>query len=94
MVGNWVALGGVSIPGIGLALGLSWGQVRMVLEYKCALWLSWLQVSARLDQIPDASQERLAESDGVCIICREEMSSAGRNKVLPCGHIFHMHCLR
>jgi hypothetical protein len=29
--------------------------------------------------------------DATCIICREEMSSA---KKLPCGHFFHVHCLR
>lgn len=30
-------------------------------------------------------------SDATCIICREEMSAA---KKLPCGHLFHIHCLR
>lgn len=29
--------------------------------------------------------------DATCIICREEMSAA---KKLPCGHFFHVHCLR
>ncbi|KDN47561.1 hypothetical protein K437DRAFT_94100 [Tilletiaria anomala UBC 951] len=48
-------------------------------------------------------------SDGTCIICREEMVIAGdpdapsstysnglnhTPKKLPCGHIFHFHCLR
>jgi E3 ubiquitin-protein ligase synoviolin len=57
---------------------------------------------------PNASEEELtAMSDRTCIICREEMISPnaqdspaqaeGPNttpKKLPCGHIFHFHCLR
>ena len=30
-------------------------------------------------------------SDATCIICREEMTTA---KILICGHLFHVHCLR
>jgi len=40
---------------------------------------------------PDATEEELSQLDNVCIICRDEMSSG---KKLPCGHIFHAHCLR
>jgi len=42
---------------------------------------------------PDATEEELANTDNVCIICREEMS-APTTKKLPCGHIFHKTCLR
>merc|ERR550539_1801174 len=42
---------------------------------------------------PDATAEELANTDNVCIICREEMV-AGSAKKLPCGHIFHRNCLR
>jgi len=42
---------------------------------------------------PDATAEELANTDNVCIICREEMV-AGTAKKLPCGHIFHRNCLR
>ena len=52
------------------------------------------QVTARLDRLPDATADDLARSDGVCIICREEMTAAGSNKKLGCGHVFHLHCLR
>jgi len=52
------------------------------------------QVTARLDRFPDATAEDLQRADGVCIICREEMSAAGSNKKLHCGHVFHLHCLR
>ncbi|TFK75324.1 hypothetical protein BDN72DRAFT_954954 [Pluteus cervinus] len=58
---------------------------------------------------PNATEEDMtAMSDRTCIICREEMvlpspapnpppQSDGPNttpKKLPCGHIFHFHCLR
>jgi len=42
---------------------------------------------------PDATEEELANTDNVCIVCREEMS-APTTKKLPCGHIFHKTCLR
>ncbi|CAM6105159.1 unnamed protein product [Calypogeia fissa] len=42
-------------------------------------------------RFPDATPEELTRSDATCIICREEMSAA---KKLPCGHLFHIHCLR
>lgn len=41
---------------------------------------------------PDATQEELSNADIVCIICREEMTTA--SKKLPCNHIFHTTCLR
>lgn len=41
---------------------------------------------------PDATQEELQAADNVCIICREEMTTA--SKKLPCNHIFHTACLR
>lgn len=41
---------------------------------------------------PDVTPEELQEADNVCIICREEMTTA--SKKLPCNHIFHTACLR
>lgn len=41
---------------------------------------------------PDATPEELAQSDNICIICREDMVNT--SKKLPCGHIFHTTCLR
>lgn len=59
------------------------------------------------ERYPNATPEEMAASDHTCIICREEMvlpaegaapvASEGPNttpKKLPCGHIFHFHCLR
>ncbi|KAF5838890.1 hypothetical protein DUNSADRAFT_1980 [Dunaliella salina] len=61
---------------------------------RLADFLRFRQVTARLDQLPDATPEDLARSDGVCIICREEMSANGSNKRLHCSHLFHVQCLR
>ncbi|KAF9006773.1 hypothetical protein BDZ89DRAFT_1079646, partial [Hymenopellis radicata] len=59
------------------------------------------------ERYPNATPEEMAASDHTCIICREEMilpaqgaqqaATEGPNttpKKLPCGHIFHFHCLR
>jgi len=55
---------------------------------------------------PNATAQDLLETDNVCIICREEMVGttmingqvvhppSGLSKKLPCGHIFHISCLR
>lgn len=43
---------------------------------------------------PNATPEELANTDNVCIICREEMTGNGTSKKLPCNHIFHVSCLR
>ncbi len=43
---------------------------------------------------PDATDEELANTDNVCIICRDEMVASPSTKKLPCNHIFHKNCLR
>ncbi|XP_074604705.1 E3 ubiquitin-protein ligase synoviolin B-like [Brevipalpus obovatus] len=43
---------------------------------------------------PNATTEDLVNNDNICIICREEMTSNGTAKKLPCNHIFHISCLR
>lgn len=62
---------------------------------RVADFLRYRRVTANMDQrFPDATPEDLARCDNVCIICREEMLATTRNKRLPCGHVFHLHCLR
>lgn len=77
------------------------GRVRDLLRYRAA--------TRDMDhRYPDAlPAEMEAMGDRTCIICREEMvlgGAAGAGAVaggpnttpkkLPCGHIFHFHCLR
>lgn len=71
--------------------------------------ISFIESTKRLDsQLKNATADDLAESDNLCIICREDMFSideyeATHNKQLPlrkypkklrCKHILHMGCLK
>ena len=49
------------------------------------------KVNQKLNILPHASSERLAETRDVCPICLEELSSA---RITPCNHLFHMFCLK
>ena len=62
-------------------------------------FIRYRRVTANLDdRFPDSTVEDLATSDDVCIICRENMevgaTGGSKPKKLPCGHSFHLHCLR
>ena len=62
---------------------------------RVADFLRYRRVTANMDErFAEATAEDLARCDGICIICREEMAAGARNKKLPCGHVFHLHCLR
>lgn len=53
---------------------------------------NYRKISSTLDQkFADATEEELRQADTICVICREEMQTA---KKLPCGHMYHGHCLR
>ncbi|KAL6454663.1 HRD1 ERAD-associated E3 ubiquitin-protein ligase HRD1 [Candida maltosa Xu316] len=70
---------------------------------------AFIESSKRLDtQLANADAEDLAQSDNLCIICREDMhspedyqrlfkkpqSSRRSPKKLKCGHILHLGCLK
>uniref|UniRef100_A0A061R0D6 RING-type E3 ubiquitin transferase n=1 Tax=Tetraselmis sp. GSL018 TaxID=582737 RepID=A0A061R0D6_9CHLO len=58
-------------------------------------FLRYRRVTANMNErFPNATAEDLERCDGTCIICREEMVVEGANKRLPCGHVFHLTCLR
>jgi hypothetical protein len=62
---------------------------------RVADFVRYRRVTANMDErFADATPEDLARCDGICIICREDMAPGGRNKKLPCSHVFHLHCLR
>jgi len=43
------------------------------------------------EKFQDATDAELENSDKICIVCREDMTTG---KKLSCGHILHLHCLR
>lgn len=54
-------------------------------------FIKYLQLTKNLDsRFPDATPEEIAHA-GNCLVCREDMD---RSKKLPCGHVFHLDCLR
>lgn len=69
------------------------------------LWTSYVNLKRRLiifnkyrkltanmnERFPDATNDELAACEHTCIICRDGMEAG---KKLPCGHIFHLECLR
>lgn len=62
-------------------------------------FLRYRKVTANLNErFPDCTDEELEQGDDVCIICREDMRcdahGGSRAKKLPCGHAFHLGCLR
>ena len=55
-------------------------------------FLRYRALTRNLDtRFPDATQAELERWDRLCVICRDEME---RGKILPCGHVFHLSCLR
>jgi E3 ubiquitin-protein ligase synoviolin len=71
---------------------------------RCRDLVRYRQATANMqERYPTATQEELDATDGVCIVCREEMHLGTNDqplsipetpKKLPCGHIFHFRCLR
>jgi E3 ubiquitin-protein ligase synoviolin len=60
-------------------------------QRKLLSFIKYLQLTRNLDEkFPDATSEELAHA-GSCLVCREDME---RGKRLPCGHVFHLDCLR
>lgn len=72
------------------------------------LWMSYVNLKRRLvifnkyrhltanmnERFPDATPEELVACEHTCIICRDLMEAGPGAKRLPCGHIFHLDCLR
>lgn len=59
---------------------------------RLADYIRYRKITSNMDErFPTATPEEINTGDATCIICREEMTTA---KKLPCGHIFHEHCLK
>ncbi len=54
-------------------------------------FVKYMRLTRNLDsRFPAATPEELVAA-GSCLVCREEMAAG---KKLPCGHVFHLDCLR
>lgn len=57
-------------------------------------WKTYLlrrEAAQKIEQLPEATPEQLAQHNDVCAICFQEMLSA---RITACGHYFHALCLR
>lgn len=67
------------------------GQSFWELQKNATSFIKYLRLTHNLDtRFPDASPEELGP-DEICMICYEGMTTG---KKLPCGHIFHLECIR
>ena len=82
------AVHGLSVSLTDFLLFLHTRAVINKIRAKLASLTVFLTIDKRL---PDASPEQLEALQDSCAICREDMTAA---KVLPCGHLFHLVCLR
>lgn len=59
---------------------------------RLVLFLQYRKIASNINTLfPNATEEDLERADRTCAVCREEMHEA---KKLPCGHCYHVHCLR
>ena len=47
-----------------------------------------------MDEALETATTEQLQDEPLCIVCREAMTMDQNVKVLPCGHIFHLHCLQ
>jgi hypothetical protein len=57
-------------------------------------YVRYCSVTSKIHQLLDVTEADLERVGGSCIICREDMAIAAGLKKLPCGHVFHLSCLR
>lgn len=82
---------GISFGLVDIVLFLNVRSVLKNLHTKILIYRErWRAMSYVRDRYVNASQEELANYNDDCAICRDRMKNA---KKLPCGHLFHLHCL-
>lgn len=63
-------------------------------KHKLVSFMHYLKLNNNLNnRFVDATPEELRVA-GNCLVCREDLDQNGGGKKLPCGHIFHLECLR
>jgi hypothetical protein len=66
--------------------------VAVSLHRRCRAHFMYRAATFNLNHtFPDAAPADLARHGGDCAICRDALMAG---KLLPCGHVFHMSCLR
>ncbi|KAF9086130.1 hypothetical protein BGX27_003271, partial [Mortierella sp. AM989] len=85
-------LHGISFTLIDAVLFLNMRSVFNNLRKKVASHQAYRQALNNMQALyPSATEKELADYSDDCAICRDSMASA---KILPCGHIFHLFCIR
>ncbi|KAF9962630.1 hypothetical protein BGZ72_000050 [Mortierella alpina] len=85
-------LHGISFTLIDAVLFLNIRSVFNNLRKKLSSHQAYRQALSNMQALyPSATEKELADYSDDCAICRDGMSSA---KILPCGHIFHLFCIR
>eukprot|EP00933_Yihiella_yeosuensis_P031734 TRINITY_DN2532_c0_g1_i1.p1 TRINITY_DN2532_c0_g1~~TRINITY_DN2532_c0_g1_i1.p1 ORF type:complete len:395 (+),score=115.47 TRINITY_DN2532_c0_g1_i1:98-1186(+) len=69
-------------------------QVARKLAQRLRSFRRYRRISLNMDlRFPDATDEEIDENEH-CVICRDSLFDGSKPKKLPCGHIFHIDCLR
>ncbi|RGB23909.1 hypothetical protein C1646_727362 [Rhizophagus diaphanus] len=85
-------LHGISFTLIDAVLFLNMRSVFNNLRKKIVAYCNYRQAISNMQtQYPNATDIELKEYNDDCAICRDSMDKA---KKLPCGHMFHLTCLR
>ena len=83
---------GFSFSVVDVVLFLNIRAHAIALSRRVWAFTRWHSVLSSLRAaFPDATSQQLIDFADDCAICRDTLSSAKR---LPCGHIFHLSCLR
>ncbi|CEM02268.1 unnamed protein product [Vitrella brassicaformis CCMP3155] len=86
----WAVFGSYSAMDIFIMCSLRISIMALRRQYKRLR--NFRVVSSLLEKsFPPATADEIKSPNEICVICRDTMSSARR---LPCGHVFHLHCLR
>eukprot|EP00928_Gymnodinium_smaydae_P014102 TRINITY_DN15109_c0_g1_i2.p1 TRINITY_DN15109_c0_g1~~TRINITY_DN15109_c0_g1_i2.p1 ORF type:complete len:663 (+),score=131.39 TRINITY_DN15109_c0_g1_i2:220-2208(+) len=69
-------------------------QVARKLAQRLRSFRRYRRISMNMEmRFPDATDEEIEQNEH-CVICRESLFEGSKPKKLPCGHIFHIDCLR
>eukprot|EP01103_Thecamoeba_quadrilineata_P000676 TRINITY_DN1058_c0_g1_i2.p1 TRINITY_DN1058_c0_g1~~TRINITY_DN1058_c0_g1_i2.p1 ORF type:complete len:622 (-),score=89.93 TRINITY_DN1058_c0_g1_i2:133-1977(-) len=95
MLGHYIQIlymSGFSITFIDLIMCYNIRKIFNNLRHKITVFRNYLTLAADLNtKFPSVTPEELEQLNDDCAICRQPMTTA---KKLPCGHIFHMSCLK